>query len=538
MGMAASQARYLALVARKSNCEYEGQQINQARTVLSNQTANLFNQMLGLSVPIPPSTQDYTKQQYSYTDGVNESTIDSWEQLASPESDYNYIVTHHYYADVYTGSQKQMNDPQVQFTGEIPTGDYSTQIAAIQAALENVQNAQAAYDEAEAEYQTLQQKISSLTYYADNSSRTNVTNSTYNPDDNSYTVTYKDAEGNEQNTTYVSYTDNPDPNVLSAVQKLVQVGALKKDAVNPDMTDVYYNAQDGTIAFASDLANLTGSITGTQTILPVYHIGGTEKPEGATWKYINEVLGDNGELAQAKAKLDSNKALLDLAEAAYDALSVPSYIGNCELTPISEPTEDQMAEINQIIKDMEAQGIDSSIANCFDVNTGEYKGGIYTFKLNGITYFTTYKDLADSAAGGTGINHIDGQPKMAYYNATYVRTKIEETEKALLETDGSGRFTSIRFGDDTITYTLNMETVTDDNAYQDAMNQYYYESAQYDKMIQDINAKTSLIQQEDQQLELRLKQLDTEQNALSTEIDAVSKVVKDNVEDSFKTFGG
>lgn len=57
-------------------------------------------------------------------------------------------------------------------------------------------------------------------------------------------------------------------------------------------------------------------------------------------------------------------------------------------------------------------------------------------------------------------------------------------------------------------------------------------------MVQDINVKTSLIQQEDQQLELRLKQLDTEQNALSTEIDAVSKVVKDNIEDSFKTFGG
>ena len=73
MGMAASQARYLALVARKSNCEYEGQQINQARTVLSNQSANLFNQMLGLSVPVPPSTQDYTKVQYSYSDGSNDS---------------------------------------------------------------------------------------------------------------------------------------------------------------------------------------------------------------------------------------------------------------------------------------------------------------------------------------------------------------------------------------------------------------------------------------------------------------------------------
>ena len=83
-----------------------------------------------------------------------------------------------------------------------------------------------------------------------------------------------------------------------------------------------------------------------------------------------------------------------------------------------------------------------------------------------------------------------------------------------------------------------METVTDKDAYEDAMNQYYYENAKYDKMIQDINAKTSIIQQQDQQLELRLKQLDTEHNALATEIDAVSKVVSDNVEKSFKTFGG
>ena len=108
----------------------------------------------------------------------------------------------------------------------------------------------------------------------------------------------------------------------------------------------------------------------------------------------------------------------------------------------------------------------------------------------------------------------------------------------MLETDGSGRFVSVRLENDSITYTLNMETVTDEIAYQDAMNQYYYENAKYDKMIQDINAKTSIIQREDQQLELRLKQLDTEQRALSTEIDAVSKVVQDNVESSFKTFGG
>ena len=109
MGMAASQARYLALVARKSNCEYEGQQINQARTVLSNQSANLFNQMLGLNVPVPPSTADYTKQQYSYSDGANDYVIENWEQLANPEEDYNYVVTRYTETNVYTGSEKKLS---------------------------------------------------------------------------------------------------------------------------------------------------------------------------------------------------------------------------------------------------------------------------------------------------------------------------------------------------------------------------------------------------------------------------------------------
>ena len=75
MGMAASQARYLALTARKSNVEYEGQQINQARTALANQTANLFNQMLSMEVPAPPSIRDYTTVQYSYSDGFNTEVL-------------------------------------------------------------------------------------------------------------------------------------------------------------------------------------------------------------------------------------------------------------------------------------------------------------------------------------------------------------------------------------------------------------------------------------------------------------------------------
>ena len=113
MGMAASQARYLGLTARKTNVEYEGQQINQARTALANQSANTFNELLALEVPTAPSTQDYTTLQYSYTDGTTEETITDMSELINDPDGYNYLITHYHYSDVYTGIQSKKTNPQV-----------------------------------------------------------------------------------------------------------------------------------------------------------------------------------------------------------------------------------------------------------------------------------------------------------------------------------------------------------------------------------------------------------------------------------------
>ena len=77
MGMAASQARFLGLTARKTNVEFEGQQINQQRTTLSNQSANYYNDLLGMSVPTPPSVDDYTKTVYTFEDGALTNQITS-----------------------------------------------------------------------------------------------------------------------------------------------------------------------------------------------------------------------------------------------------------------------------------------------------------------------------------------------------------------------------------------------------------------------------------------------------------------------------
>jgi len=90
MSMAASQCRYLQLTARKTNTEYEGQQINQQRTTLSNQSANYYNQLLGMTVPTPPSTADFTKTVYTFQDGVLNNSVTS----LIAKADGSYIVSY------------------------------------------------------------------------------------------------------------------------------------------------------------------------------------------------------------------------------------------------------------------------------------------------------------------------------------------------------------------------------------------------------------------------------------------------------------
>ena len=109
MGMAASQARYLELTARKTNVEYEGQQINQQRTALANESAGLFSQLMSLEVPTAPSSTDYTTTVYTFTDGDQAYTITDIANL-SGNPDYNKIVTYYYTASEYTGIAKTRSD--------------------------------------------------------------------------------------------------------------------------------------------------------------------------------------------------------------------------------------------------------------------------------------------------------------------------------------------------------------------------------------------------------------------------------------------
>lgn len=92
MGMAASQARFLGLTARKSNTEYEGQQVNQQRTALANESASLYNQLTNLSVPTPPDITNYYSTEYSFN--YNGKTYTMTSLPVRGENGYSVSLSH------------------------------------------------------------------------------------------------------------------------------------------------------------------------------------------------------------------------------------------------------------------------------------------------------------------------------------------------------------------------------------------------------------------------------------------------------------
>ncbi len=99
MGMAASQARFLGLTARKTNVEYQGQQVNQQRASLANESAGLYNQMVNLKLPLPPSAVNFYSSRYTF----ESAALDNSFSIVNFDRDYNstdgnYLVTMQYKA--------------------------------------------------------------------------------------------------------------------------------------------------------------------------------------------------------------------------------------------------------------------------------------------------------------------------------------------------------------------------------------------------------------------------------------------------------
>ena len=349
MGMAASQARWISLAARKSNVEYEGQQINQARTALANQSSELWNQLYDMNVPTAPSTSDYTTTQYSFENGDSTQTITNIQDADYTDADglqYNSYVTYTAKVSEYTGIRNTNSNPQVQ---------------------------------------------------------------------------------------YVEATDK-----------------------NP----AYYMVGNKKLTCLADVDRKDTSSTGTW---------------GTYSAQLDQIAEDWPDTQVAKDWLDFKN-----------------------------------------------NGNEEALKNIY----------LWTDTNKQVNFASRTSDTTYSLEA---CREDPAQALHSYYSDYQTKNK-EVSKYGIIEYDSSGRAISIQLEGSSVVYDLTTSSVTDENAYQDAMNQYNYEKQIYEKNVQDINAKTEQIQTEDRTLELRLKALDTEQNALQTEMDAVHKIISKNIESTFKTF--
>ncbi len=521
MGMAASQARYLGLTARKTNVEYEGQQVNQARTALANQSANTFNDLLALEVPTAPSTQDFTTTQYSYEDGTVGETITSMTPLENDPDGYNYLINHYHFADVFTGIENKKRNPQIYVNNMV--------------------------NEDEVEYNKITTTTDPVTGAASYSVNGRLC-STYDATDVEQKAAY------DQLTNTLDVLKEADPTqLLTYVDGSGIVHFIKNDEMKA-ASEGTANAADYSLkggkphtsaVEANKITSTLDAVTGETTYSVKGNVCAKYDPANEEMKaaYDSAVL-QNAALGKVNvndlytyqdaedgihfiSQADLNTVIAGQGSAAdysvYDG--VPIILGTTELS-IYDPTDKtQLAAYEQIVKDWP----DSIFAGSTST--------IYTWEQSGQRYFACAEDLMASwKSAPDSSKPTENQNSLAYYSAQNISTKIENTERAIVNFDEKGRAESIRFEDSSVVRVLKTETITDEAAYNDAMNQYNYNQAVYEKKLADINAKTKEIQEQDRTLELRLRQLDTEQEALQTEMEAVKKVIEKNIESTFKTF--
>ncbi len=150
-----------------------------------------------------------------------------------------------------------------------------------------------------------------------------------------------------------------------------------------------------------------------------------------------------------------------------------------------------------------------------------------------------------------GITHYMTQSAVENYPEeelnSYISGNKEFTEQVVFENanivfDQNNRFSSISAIDPKTGKTIfnatdvNTTRTYDTEGYDAALRDYTMSKEEYDKMVADLNAQTESLQQEDKVLELRLNQIDTEQQELQTELEAVKTILDKNIDNTFKTF--
>lgn len=434
MGLSASQARLLSLTARQSNLEFEGQQINQQRTNLSNQSANYYNSLLTMTVPTPPSTDDYTTIKYSFVIGGNDATI---AQVLPQDNKGNYLV------------------------------EYTTTLASI-----GVQENTAYKITASANASST--KTGKAEQVADPTEA-------YNADLQYYVQTFRE---DDEHGEYTALNNNSE-----------RYSDDRVAAGDVTFYDKFGNQVDKTAALDN------GKLKDEYTALV------KKESDEIGYSTVSIQLADRASYQNALDKGEKvTKFQENTSDNTYGSDNVVTYSASNDTTFSTVGSEYKEAFINAGL----------------DIN--EY----YQYKSSTGIRFAKKEDVEKSANNST-------LSITTFAVASMNKSQKTQLSGVQIEFDTTGRISSMTDAEGN-TYTMTASTETDDNAYEDAYNQYTYDQYVYDQKQNEINAHIEILQAQDKNLELRLSQLNTEHSAIQTEMDAVNKVISKNIETSFKTF--
>ena len=435
MGLSASQARLLSLTARQSNLEYEGQQINQQRTSLSNASSNYYNSLLEMDVPVPPSTDDYTKIVYTFTIGGNTATVSETLPQQDELGNTTYIIS------------------------------YTTELSTI----------------------GIQENTS-----------------------------YKTSASAKKTTGTVSAVDSSEEYDEDSTYYLAVMNRVSSDEIDnlglDEDTEVYILGSAGN---ASDEGAVIIGSNGYAISYEQYSaLDSDEKAECSVF-----ILDDGSDSTAQKYALSyaqlSNE---DTYNEYIDSNIVYKYSDDDESTGFYS----YKASGGAVFTVVESQYEESFLNAGLDMND------FYQYTSSSGTRFVLRSDVEGSLNNQTSTI-------TTYAVATIDVTSTNTLSGATVEFDSSGRISTIT-DEEGNTYTLTATTETDNDAYDDAYNQYEYDQYVYDQTQTEINANIEILQAQDKSLELRLSTLDTQHSAIETEMEAVEKVMSKNIENSFKTF--
>ncbi len=590
MGMAASQARFLGLTARKNNVEFEGQQINQQRTALSNKSASHYSDLLGMAVPVCPAVEDYTQTIYSFEDGSLSNTLTSL--IAQGDGCYKISYLSSYtndFAITSAGATSVVNDN---------VNGYMIGADKLKGLEKDLYWSYIIHEQGQT--YRLTEQGDNYTYTDVNGDNKTLIPATYplivsiigpRPDPANYnfgpliedyenTACFSSVHASsgsersyhlEHNLCRLIWADgkqsvtSSDGITVSRTAKGMDFYSLANNA-NPKDTDqtsidlqnalktafpeLYQRIID---QYVHNLFYLDACGTSWQRDKTLYNITAPADADPTT-ENVNSIYVEWQMLWNEIDSLDYSQIYEKDCkewEAKYDVYA-GNYLDSQDYTKIYTLTEKQMFYDGQdpYLKSLSSDQLIGLYQDEVDYRTmlenkfGVSQEGWYVRYVENTTtgewepIFYNGDDLKEGVQDEYG--NIRSWVDTYKIGSAKVNNEIKGVN-AYLEQDSTGRYINITIFDDTVgtkhTYALTVNTVVDNRAYDDAMNQYEYDKALYDQAIAEVNAKIKIIQAEDKNLEIRLKQLDTEQDAITNELDAVAKVIEKNVESSFKTFG-